>query len=176
MSSSEVNHKLLEYLISSLSEFLFKQCKYHLVISTLTKVTGERAGCLQRAVSKRGNAKSTDFWFWLSQKWFGVSCHLLVRSPKWMQPSIRMFYGASCFHLLTSFQEMPISFSTCSQCQNYYQMICCLICYYCAWLASQLTWPEPHREYFKRKMRNTWPQNTEELRPAIKATWALITP
>lgn len=53
MSSSEVNHKSLEYLISSLSEFLFKQCKYHLMISTLTKVTAEKAGCLQMTASWR---------------------------------------------------------------------------------------------------------------------------
>lgn len=60
MSSSEVNHKSLEHFISSLSEFLFKQCKYHLMNSTLNKVTAEKAGCLHSAVSKCGNAKSTD--------------------------------------------------------------------------------------------------------------------
>lgn len=117
----------------------------------------------------------SPLWTFCSLRWFGVSCNLLVRSPKSMWPSTRRFYHASCFHLLTSFQEMPISLSTCSQCQNYYQMIFWPY-YYCAWLASQLTWPEPHRASFKRKMRNTRPQNTDKLRAAIKETWAPITP
>ena len=57
-------------------------------------------------------------WSFHSQWWFGVPCHLLVlvhcvlSSPESMQPSTRRFKSTSCFHLLTSFMEMLISFSS----------------------------------------------------------------
>ncbi len=44
-------------------------------------------------------------------------------------------------------------FSTCPQCQNHFQVVC-WPWYYCAWLASQHAWPEPHMEsigYFQEK-------------------------
>ncbi len=50
--------------------------------------------------------------------WFGVPWRLLVlvhcvlSSPKSMQPSTRRFWSSLCFHLLTSFMEMLISFSS----------------------------------------------------------------
>ncbi len=50
---------------------------------------------------------------------------------------------------------------------------------YCAWLASKLAWPEPKENIWgivKRKMRDTRPNNADDLKVTIKATWALITP
>ncbi len=51
---------------------------------------------------------------------------------------------------------------------------------YCAWLASKLTRPEPHIENLwsivKRKMRETRPNNADDLKATIKATWSSITP
>ncbi len=53
-----------------------------------------------------------------SQWWFGVPWRLLVlvrcvlSSPKSMQPSTRRFWNTLCFHLLVSFMEMLISFSS----------------------------------------------------------------
>ncbi len=44
-------------------------------------------------------------------------------------------------------------FSTCPQCQKHFQVVC-WPWYYCAWLASQHAWPEPHLEsmgYFQEK-------------------------
>ncbi len=35
---------------------------------------------------------------------------------------------------------------------------------------------EPHRESVKRKMRDTRPNNADDLKTAINATWASITP
>ncbi len=64
--------------------------------------------------------------------------------------------------LVTSFMEMlrrdygdadfifQQDFNTCPHCQNHFQVIC-WPWYYCAWLASQRTWPEPHTEYFQEK-------------------------
>ncbi len=52
-----------------------------------------------------------------SQWWFGVPrllvlVHCVLSSSKTMQPSTRRFWSTSCFHLLTSFIEMLISFSS----------------------------------------------------------------
>ncbi len=51
---------------------------------------------------------------------------------------------------------------------------------YCAWLACKLAWPGPPIENLwgivKRKMRDTRPNNADDLKAAIKATWASITP
>ncbi len=63
-----------------------------------------------------------------------------------MLPSADKLYGdADCL-----FQQ---DFSTCPQCQNHFQVVC-WPWYYCAWLASQHAWPEPHMEfmeYFQEK-------------------------
>ncbi len=41
-----------------------------------------------------------------------VLVHCVLSSPKSMQPSTRRFWSTLCFHLLTSFMEMLISFSS----------------------------------------------------------------
>ncbi len=81
-----------------------------------------------------------------------VLVHCVLSSPKSMQPSTRRFWSTLCFHLLTSFMEKLISFSssTCPHYQNHFQVVC----WPCAWLASQHAWPEPHMEsmgYFQEK-------------------------
>ncbi len=79
--------------------------------------------------------------------------HCVLSSPKSMQPSTRRFWSTLCFHLLTRFMQMLISFSTCPLCQNHFQVVC-WPWYYCAWLASQHAWPKPHMEsmgYFQEK-------------------------
>ncbi len=63
-----------------------------------------------------------------------------------MLPSADKLYGDADF----LFQQ---DFSTCPQCQNHFQVLC-WPWYYCAWLASQHAWPEPHMEsmgYFQEK-------------------------
>ncbi len=59
------------------------------------------------------------------------------------------FRALPCFLLLTSFMEMQIHFpaglGTCPHCQRYQKLVQWPWCY-CAWLASKLAWPEPHRE------------------------------
>ncbi len=45
----------------------------------------------------------------------------------------------------------------------------------CAWLASKLAWPEPHRESGVL-MRDIRPNNADDLKSTIKSTLASITP
>ncbi len=63
-----------------------------------------------------------------------------------MLPSADKLYGDADF----LFQQ---DFSTCPQCQKHFQVLC-WPWYYCAWLARQHAWPEPHMEsmgYFQEK-------------------------
>ncbi len=56
-----------------------------------------------------------------------------------MLPSADKLYGAWCwFHF-------PAGLGTCPHCQSYQKLVQWPWCY-CAWLASKLTRPEPHRE------------------------------
>ncbi len=55
-----------------------------------------------------------------------------------MLPSADKLYGDADF----LFQQ---DFSTCPHCQRYQKLVQLPWCY-CAWLASKLAWPEPHRE------------------------------
>ncbi len=139
----------------------------------------ESEGRLER---HRIQAAWSPVWSFRSQWWFGVPWRLLVlvhcvlSSPKSMQPSTRRFWSTLCFHLLTAFMEMLISFSnrtlapahTAKTTSKWF----CWPWYYCAWLASHLAWSEPHRF---SKISNIRPNNTDELKAAIKATWASIT-
>ncbi len=72
----------------------------------------------ERLERHRIQAAWSLLWSFWSQWWFGVPWHRLVlvhcvlSSPKSMQPSTKRFWSTLCFHLLTSFMEMLISFSS----------------------------------------------------------------
>ncbi len=73
----------------------------------------------------------------------------------------RALYASICWKALWRcwflFQQ---DFSTCPQSQNHFQVLC-WPWYYCAWLASQHAWPEPHMEsmgYFQEKDEKQWIQ------------------
>jgi len=118
-------------------------------------------------------------WSFHSQWWFGLPCHLLVLvhcvfwSPvnaviyqeileHFMLPSADKLYGDADF----IFQQ---DLAPCQRCQKLVQWPWCS----CAWSASKLAWPEPYRE--SMKMRDTRLNNADDLKAAIKATWASIT-
>ncbi len=72
--------------------------------------------------------------------------------------------------------HFPAGLGTCPHWQKYQKLVQWPWCY-CAWLASKLTRPEPNLwGIVKRKMRDTRPDNADDLKAAIKATWASITP
>ncbi len=106
--------------------------------------------------------------------WFGVKCHMLVlvHCVFWNPTSLHLFnkkcWSTSCFLLLTSFLKMLISFSsriwapahTAKSTKSWLNES------WCAWLASKLTRPEPHRlSVVKRKIRNKRPKMQMSWRP-----------
>ncbi len=81
-------------------------------------------------------------WSFHSQWWFGLPCHLLVlvHCVFWSPQS------SFCWQALwRCWFHFPAGLGTCPHCQRYQKLVQWPWCY-CAWLASKLTWPEPHRE------------------------------
>ncbi len=93
--------------------------------------------------------------------------------------NFRALHASSCWPALwRCWFHFPAGLGTCPHCQRYQKLDQWPWCY-CAWLASKLAWPEPHRESMgivKRKMRDTRPNNADELKATVKETWASIPP
>ncbi len=108
--------------------------------------------------------------------------HCVLSSPKSMQPSTRRFWSNLCFHLLTSFMEMLISFSSRTLAPAHSAKTTS------KWFADHditvLDWPANSPDLnpienlwgiVKRKISNIRPNITDDLKAAIKATWASVT-
>ncbi len=116
--------------------------------------------------------------------WAAMSCWSTVFSEVHSQCShqpgnFRALHASFCWQALwRCWFDFPAGFGTCPHCQSY-QKLQWQWCY-CARLASKLAWPGPPIENLwgivKRKMRDTRPNNADDLKAAIKATWASITP
>ncbi len=101
-----------------------------------------------------------------------VQCHLLVLvhwvfwKPTSLHPVNQYIWSTSCFLLLTSFLKMLISFSsrtwhlpTPPKAPKLVKWPWC----YCAWLASKLTRPEPHRESMMVLSRGKWETRDQKI-------------
>ncbi len=94
-------------------------------------------------------------WSFHSQWWFGLPCHLLVlvhcvfwvHSQRSHLPgNFRALHASFCWQALWRCRfHFPAGLGTCPHCQRYQKLVQWPWCY-CAWLASKLAWPEPHRE------------------------------
>ncbi len=72
--------------------------------------------------------------------------------------------------------HFPAGLGTCPHCQRYQKLVQWPWCY-CAWLASKLAWVSMNLwGIVKRKMRDTRPNNADELKATVKETWASIPP
>ncbi len=108
-------------------------------------------------------------WGFHSQWWFGLPCHLLVLvhcvfwSLQSTQPSTGHFkalHASFCWQALwRCWFNFPAGLGTCPHCRRYLKLVQWPECY-CAWLASKLAWPEPHRE-------SRW----ETPDPTMQMTW-----
>ncbi len=88
--------------------------------------------------------------------------------------NFRALHASFCWQALwRCWFHFPAGLGTCPHCQRYQKLVQWPWCY-SAWLASKLAWPEPHRE--SMKMRDTRPNNADELKATVKETWASIPP
>lgn len=99
-----------------------------------------------------------------------------VVSQQSTQPSTSEFWGTSCLPLLTSLMER-CRHTDLAPAQSAKGNKSCGVT---VLSAGKLTWPEPHRENLwanvKGTMQNTRPNNSDDLKAAINATCASITP
>ncbi len=94
-------------------------------------------------------------WSFHSQWWFGLHvicwCWSTVFSEVHSQRShlpgnFRALHASFCWQALwRCWFHFPAGLGTCPHCQRYQKLVQWPWCY-CAWLASKLAWPEPHRE------------------------------
>ncbi len=93
--------------------------------------------------------------------------------------NVRALYASFCWQALwRCWFNFPAGLGTCPHCQRYQKLVQWPWCY-CAWLASKLTWPEPHRESMGYCQEEDERHQTQQCRwpeGAIKETWASIPP
>ncbi len=93
--------------------------------------------------------------------------------------NFRALHASFCWQALwRCWFHFPAGLGTCPHCQRYQKLVQWPWCY-CAWLASKLAWPEPIENLWgivKRKMRDTRPNNADDLKATVKETWASIPP
>ncbi len=104
--------------------------------------------------------------------WFGVQCHLLVLvhcvlwKPTSLHPFTKKCWSTSCF-CWQAFERcwfnFPTRFGTCPHCQKHQKSVKWPWCW-CAWLASKLTRPEPHRESMGYCQEENEKQETKKCR------------
>ncbi len=110
-----------------------------------------------------------------------LGCHVIG----WCWSTVFSEVHSQCSHLPGNFRALHASFcwqalwrcwfhfpaglGTCPHCQRYQKLVQWPWCY-CAWLASKLAWPG----IVKRKMRDTRPNNADDLKATVKETWASI--
>ncbi len=127
-------------------------------------------------------------WSFHSQWWFGLHvicwCWSTVFSEVHSQHShlpgnFRALHASFCWQALwRCWFHFPAGLGTCPHCQRYQKLVQWPWCY-CAWLASKLAWPDPRENLWgivKRKMRDTRPNNADDLKATVKETWASIPP
>ncbi len=77
--------------------------------------------------------------------------------------------------------HFPAGLGTCPHCQGYQKLVQWPL-YYCAWLASKLAWPEPHRESMgycqeederHQTQQCRWPESRYQSNLGFHYTWAV---
>ncbi len=124
--------------------------------------------------------QSVMIWAAMSSAGVGPLCFLKSTvNAAIYQEILEHFHASFCWQALwRCWFHFPAGLGTCPHCQRYQKLVQWPWCY-CAWLASKLAWPEPHRESMgivKRKMRDTRPNNADDLKATVKETWASIPP
>ncbi len=175
-----LNKKITGLLLSDpMSSFQIKvNFAFHLEIKV-----PESGGRVER---HRIHVAWSPVWSFHSQCWFGLPCHLLVLvhcvfwSPQSTQPStghFRALHASFCWQALwRCWFHFPAGLGTCPHCQRYQKLVQWPRCY-CAWLAANSPDLNPIENLWgivKRKMRDTRPNNAEDLKAAIKVTCASL--
>ncbi len=93
--------------------------------------------------------QSVMIWAAMSSAGVGPLCFLKSTvNAAIYQDIFRALHASFCWQALwRCWFNFPAGLGTCPHCQRYQKLFQWPWCY-CAWLASKLAWPEPHREIF----------------------------
>ncbi len=91
--------------------------------------------------------QSVMIWAAMSSAGVGPLCFLKSTvNAAIYQEILEHFHASFCWQALwRCWFHFPAGLGTCPHCQRYQKLVQWPWCY-CAWLASKLAWPEPHRE------------------------------
>ncbi len=80
--------------------------------------------------------------------------------------NVRALHASFCWQALwRCWFHFPAGLGTCPHCQRYQKLVQWPWCY-CAWLASKLAWPEPHRESMRYCQEEDERHQTQQCRRA----------
>ncbi len=90
--------------------------------------------------------QSVMIWAAMSSAGVGPLCFLKSSQRSHLPGNFRALHASFCWQALWRCRfHFPAGLGTCPHCQMYQKLVQ-WPWYYCAWLASKLAWPEPHRE------------------------------
>ncbi len=93
--------------------------------------------------------------------------------------NFRALHASFCWQALwRCWFHFPAGLGTCPHCQRHQKLVQWPWCY-CAWLASKLAWPEPHRESMEYCQEEDERHQTQQCRwpeGPVKEIWASIPP
>ncbi len=90
--------------------------------------------------------QSVMIWAAMSSAGVGPLCFLKFSQRSHLPGNFRALHASFCWQALwRCWFHFPAGLGTCPHCQRYQKLVQWPWCY-CAWLASKLAWPEPHRE------------------------------
>ncbi len=90
--------------------------------------------------------QSVMIWAAMSSAGVGPLCFLKSSRRSHLPGNFRALHASFCWQALwRCWFHFPAGLGTCPHCQRYQKLVQWPWCY-CAWLASKLVWPEPHKE------------------------------
>ncbi len=114
--------------------------------------------------------QSVMIWAAMSSAGVGPLCFLKSTvNAAIYQEILEHFHASFCWQALwRCWFHFPAGLGTCPHCQRYQKLVQWPWCY-CAWLASKLAWPEPHRESM-----GYCQEEDETPDPTMQMTWRLL--
>ncbi len=124
--------------------------------------------------------QSVMIWAAMSSAGVGPLCFLKSTvNAAIYQEILEHFHASFCWQALwRCWFHFPAGLGTCPHCQRYQKLVQWPWCY-CAWLASKLAWPEPHRESMGYCQEEDERHQTQQCRwpeGHCQETWASIPP